>query len=393
MQEKIVLISGGGIAGLTLGILLKEKGWAPRIIEKAPALRTEGYMMDFAGSGWDVAERMGLVDDIMRVSSRIESWSYVGPDGSPRFPPAPLERIRRALDGRYAPIRRPDLERILYDRAVAAGVPVTFGTEIDTVLESDAGVDVRFSDGTAARFGLLFGADGVHSRVRERVFGPESQFSRFLGYYVAAFHLDSTRYAPGQSLKIYEEPCRVLWVYPSEPGMIDAMFSFCHADAGHVPREERPRFVREQCRGMGWIAGQILDDMPEGPIYFDSATQIVMPSWHTGRIALLGDACGCLTLIAGQGSHMAMAGAWVLARELERHDGDPVAAFTAYETFLRPFIERKQDDAVRTADTFVPRSRLQMLYRYPLLRLVFSDLLIKRFFAAFGAKSILAGYR
>jgi 2-polyprenyl-6-methoxyphenol hydroxylase-like FAD-dependent oxidoreductase len=393
MDEKKVLISGGGIAGLTLAILLKENGWDPRVIEKAPALRAEGYMMDFAGTGWDVAERMGLVDDILRVSSPIGSWEYVGPDGSPRFPPAPLERIRRALDGRYAPIRRPDLERILYDRAVAAGVPVTFGTEIETVHESGAGVDVQFSDGTSGRFGMLFGADGVHSRVRELGFGPESQFSRFLGYYVAAFHLDSARYTVGRSLKIYEEPCRVLWVYPAGPGMMDAMFSFCHADAGHVPREERPRFVREQCLGMGWIAGQILEDMPEGPIYFDSATQIVMPSWHHGRIALLGDACGCLTLIAGQGSHMAMAGAWVLAHELERHAGDHVPAFTAYEQFLRPFIERKQEDAVRTADTFVPRSRLQMLYRYPLLRLAFSDILIKRFFGTFGAKSILAGYR
>ncbi len=86
MNEKKVLISGGGIAGLTLAILLKEKGWYPQVIERAPALRTEGYMMDFAGSGWDVAERMGLVDDIMRGSSRIESWSYVGPGGSPRFP-------------------------------------------------------------------------------------------------------------------------------------------------------------------------------------------------------------------------------------------------------------------------------------------------------------------
>ena len=174
--------------------------------------------------------------------------------------------------------------------------------------------------------------------------------------------------------------------------MMDAMFSFCHADAGHVPREERQRFVREQCQGMGWIAGQILDDMPEGPIYFDSATQIVMPLWHTRRIALLGDACGCLTLIAGQGSHMAMAGAYVLARELEKSEGNPITAFVEYEKFLRPFIEKKQRDAVRNADTFVPRSRLQMLYRYPLLRLVFSNLLIKRFFTAFGTKSILTGY-
>ena len=390
MHEKEVLISGGGIAGLTLGILLKERGWDPLVVERAPALRTEGYMMDFAGSGWDVAERMGIVEEILRVSSPIDEWAYVDTRGSPRFPPVPLERIRRALTGRYAPIRRPDLERILYDRAVALGVRVIFGTGIDVIREDDAGVDVRFTDRTAGRFALLFGADGVHSRVRELVFGPESQFTRFLGYYVAAFHLGSEGYDVGRSLKIYEEPCRVLWIYPAAQGMMDAMFTFCHPDAGHIPREERPSFVREQCRGMGWIAERVLRNLPEGPVYFDSATQIVMPSWHTRRIALLGDACGCLTLIAGQGSHMAMAGAYVLARELEKNK-EPMAAFTAYEKFMRPIIGRKQRDAARNADTFVPRSRFQLLYRYALLRLVFSDILIRRFITAFGAESILAG--
>ena len=50
--NKRILISGGGIAGLTLGILLYEKGWDPLIIERDPAIRTEGYMMDFFGTGW-----------------------------------------------------------------------------------------------------------------------------------------------------------------------------------------------------------------------------------------------------------------------------------------------------------------------------------------------------
>ena len=72
-DEKKVLISGGGIAGLTLGILLKENGWDPLIVERSPVLRPEGYMMDFFGTGWDVAERMGLVDDIRRLPRPIDS--------------------------------------------------------------------------------------------------------------------------------------------------------------------------------------------------------------------------------------------------------------------------------------------------------------------------------
>jgi 2-polyprenyl-6-methoxyphenol hydroxylase-like FAD-dependent oxidoreductase len=393
MRERTVLISGGGIAGLTLGILLKERGWEPLVIERDPSIRTEGYMMDFFGTGWDVAERMGLVDKIKHVSYPIDVLDYVDAQGSPRFPPVPLARIRDAFEGKYAYLRRPDLERILFDRAMASGVPIRFNKEIRAVREDASGVGVEFGDGMTGRFGLLFGADGVHSRVRQLVFGRESPFDRFLGYYVAAVHVERNGYDPGKSVKIYEEPCRVVWVYPTGPGTMDAVFIFCHDDIGRLPREERLGFVREQCRGMGWISEELLLDLRDGPVYFDSATQIVMPAWHTKRVALLGDACGCLTLIAGQGSHMAMAGAYVLARELEKHEEDPHAAFLAYERFLRPFVEKKQRDAVRAAKTFVPRSGMQMLYRYPLLRLSFSGFFIRHFFAGFGAKSVLTGYR
>ena len=88
-DEKKVLISGGGIAGLTLGILLKENGWDPLIVERSPVLRPEGYMMDFFGTGWDVAERMGLVDDIRKVPHPIDSLEYIDSRGSLRFPPSP----------------------------------------------------------------------------------------------------------------------------------------------------------------------------------------------------------------------------------------------------------------------------------------------------------------
>jgi len=392
-DEKKVLISGGGIAGLTLGILLKENGWDPLIVEKSPVLRPEGYMMDFFGTGWDVAERMGLTADIERLPRPIDTLVYVDHRGNPRFPPVPIERVRRALDGKYAYLRRPDLESILFRRAGAAGVPVKFGVEIERIHEGGSEAEVRFSDGTTDGFALLFGADGVHSRVRELAFGEESQFARFLGYYVAAFHFARGAYDTGHSVDMFEEPCRICWAYPVGPDRMEAGYAFCHEDVGHIPREKRLPFVKEQVRGMGWIAEELLRERDDEPLYFDSATQIVMPSWHTDRVALLGDACGCLTLLAGQGSHMAMAGAYVLAHELVRYDGHSRLAFPAYEQFMKPHVTAKQDEAARTAKAFVPRSRFEMLYRYTLLRAAFSELFIRRLFAGFGAKSILAGYR
>ena len=110
------------------------------------------------------------------------------------------------------------------------------------------------------------------------------------------------------------------------------------------------------------------------PIYFDSLTQIVMPHWSKGRVALLGDACGCLTLLAGQGSHMAMAGAYVIARELERHDGDYSAAFAAYEAKLKPAVTKRQDDAAAFARYFIPSARSRPWLRRLVIKMMFSPL-------------------
>jgi 2-polyprenyl-6-methoxyphenol hydroxylase-like FAD-dependent oxidoreductase len=393
-EDRSVLISGAGIAGLTLGILLKEDGWEPLLIERDPALRTEGYMMDFFGTGWDVAARMGIDKEIRDFHYPIDYLEYVDREGRPRFSPVPLDRIRWALDYNYVYLRRPDLERILFDRAVSSGVTIRFGSTIRSVVEHDSGVEVQFEDGTQGTFRLLFGADGVHSRVRELVFGPEREFERFLGYYVAALHIPERKEPGRNSVTIYEEPGRVVWIYPRDEQSIDAVYLFEHAPVGHIPRKGRLSFVKEQFRGAHWIAESLLAEHPlDEPVYFDSTTQIVMPAWHKGRIALLGDACGCLTLIAGQGSHMAMAGAYVIARELRRHNGDHSAAFRAYEQFLRPIIRKKQEEAVRTAKTFVPPKSGKMIGRYLFLRVIFSRLLIRWFFSRVGAKSVLEDYR
>ena len=175
--------------------------------------------------------------------------------------------------------------------------------------ETANGVRATFVDGAAADFALVFGADGVHSGVRRLAFGEQGQFERFLGGYVAAFHLKRHKFDIGRALKLYEETDRVAAFYPLDAERLDATYVFRHEEVDVLP-EDRLSFLRKEFKGAGWIAEAALKaNKAKEPIYFDSLTQIVMPEWHKGRVALLGDACGCLTLLAGQGSHMAMAGA------------------------------------------------------------------------------------
>jgi 2-polyprenyl-6-methoxyphenol hydroxylase-like FAD-dependent oxidoreductase len=390
--SRSVLIVGSGIAGPTLAILLQQNGWNPLVIERDPAPSSLGYMMDFFGTGWDVAERMGLTDALRAVRYPIETMEYVDAQGrsSVRIP---LERIRRALDGRYVYLRRSDLARILYDRMREIRVPVRFGTTIRALTETTQGVRVTFEDGQQEEFALVVGADGVHSHTRKLVFGPEEPFARYLGYYVAAFQLPL---APEirQSFVLHEEPDRVASFYPVSAELMASTYIFRHPDIGHIPAAERLPFLRARYAGSGWIAERVLEGLSEqSPIFLDSLTQIKMPKWSAGRVCLIGDSCGCLTLAAGQGSHMAMAGAFVLATELTRHAGDFSAAFAAYENFLRPHVERKQQQGARLAGSFVPSSRSRLWLRRLVIRAIFSSLLIRWTFRGFGARSVLRDYQ
>ena len=392
-REKKVLISGGGIAGLTLGILLKEKGWEPTIIERDSEMRTDGYIIDFAGTGWDVAERMELIPELRKINYPINAFTYVDKSGRP-YLSLSIAKVRKALSGKYTYLRRSDLEHILFERARAVGLTVRFATTIQSLVDNGTEVAVTFNDGVKESFALVFGADGVHSQVRELTFGAQPRFDRFLGYYVAAFSLENHKYNIPNSLAIYEEPNRAMWLYSLGGNKLTAMYVFRHRNIGHVPPKQRAPLLREVYQGSGWITEELLKDILETePVFFDSATQIVMPSWSKGRIAMLGDACACLTLLAGQGSHMAMAGAYVLAQELERHDGDHRAAFAAYKKVLMPATVKKQQDAVRMAKFFVPTERSFTPLRRFIEKLIFNDLLIGFALSFFGVKSVLSKYR
>jgi 2-polyprenyl-6-methoxyphenol hydroxylase-like FAD-dependent oxidoreductase len=390
-RNNSVLISGAGIAGLTLAILLKKQGYEPLVVERNKGLRSDGYMMDFFGSGWDVVERMGLADELRAIHYPIDALQFVDSDGKV-YASVPIARVSHALGGKYVYLRRSDLERTLYDRAQASGVAVRFGSVVTGLRETANGVRATFVDGAAADFTLVFGADGVHSGVRRLIFGEGRQFERFLGGYVAAFHLKRHKFDIGRALKLYEETDRVAAFYPLDDERMDATYVFRHDEVQVLP-EDRLSFVRKQFKGAGWIAEAMLKAYKaKEPIYFDPLTQIAMPHWHQGRVALVGDASGCLTLLAGQGSHMAMAGAYVIARELERHNGDYASAFAAYEAMLKPAVTKRQKDAAAMARYVIPSTRSRPWLRRLVIKLLFSPLVLPLVFRWFGARSVLQGY-
>lgn len=374
-----VLISGGGIAGLALAFGLHRYGHEPLVVERSQNLRDEGYMIDFFGPGYDASEKMGLLSEIEEIHYQIPRLSFVDAAGKERLAVSYAALRKNLFNDRHFNFMRGDLERLLYSR-IEGRVPMRFGTEVESFEQDGARVRARLTDGTADSFDLLVGADGAHSHVRELAFGEKRLFLRSLGYYTAASLVEDLemRESLGEAFYILTVPGRQVAVYPIRGGRLATFFV-------HKTSPRLEDFSAESVRGemsaaysgMGWIVPELLERCPYGSsLYFDEVAQIEMPSWGVGRVVLVGDACQCVSLLAGQGASLAMAGSYVLAEELAavRKEDDVGAALAQYERRLRPAVLKRQRAGRRLARWFVPENRARLLVRDAAMRMATSPL-------------------
>ncbi len=375
-----MLISGGGIAGLTLGYMLHHHGHEPLIVEKSAHLRDEGYMIDFFGPGYDASEKMGLLPEIAAIHYQIPRFAFLAPSGKVRFSLSYATLRKNLFGDRHFNFMRGDLEQLLYSK-IEDRVEVRFGTEIESFEQAGATVRVKLTDGTTSSFDVLVGADGVHSQVRELAFGTEDSFSRFLGYYTAAFIVDEPKMREGLGGAFYTltVPKRQVAVYPISGGRLATFFIH---KAEHPLGDFSPQTVAEELHRaygrMGWIVPELLKRCPQGSgLYFDEVAQIEMPSWSRGRVVLVGDACGCVSLLAGQGASLAVCGAYTLAEELggaQEGEKEIAAALDRYEGKLKPAVQRRQKAGRRLARWFVPDDRIRLVVRDAAMRMTTSSL-------------------
>ena len=186
-----IAVSGAGVAGPTLAYWLLRTGHEPTLIEKAPHFRTGGYIIDFWGVGYTIAERMGIVPELRKAGYSVRELRFVDDRGR-KAGGFSTETMRGMMKDRFTSLPRGDLAATIY-RTIEGRVETLFGDSISAVEEHDAGVRVSFKRGAVRDFDLVIGADGLHSAVRDLVFGPESQFEKQLGYRVAAFEVEGYR--------------------------------------------------------------------------------------------------------------------------------------------------------------------------------------------------------
>jgi 2-polyprenyl-6-methoxyphenol hydroxylase-like FAD-dependent oxidoreductase len=364
MSSKSILISGAGIAGPALAFWLNAAGFKTTIVERAPGLRAGGYVIDFWGLGYDIAERMGIADELKRVGYSMREMRIVGPRGE-RITGFGTRVFRELSGGRFITLARSDLARLLFE-TVKGRTEVLFGDEIVGLEERPEHIEARFRQAGARSFDLVVGADGLHSNVRRLAFGPQPQFEQDLGYVVAAFEAQGYRPRDEDVYVIYSEPSQMVARFALHDDRTLFLFVFTRDDSSPPTPDlaAQKATLSRRFGGRGWESEQILARLDGAPdLYFDRVAQIKMPSWSRGRVALIGDAAFCFSLMAGQGSALAMIAAYVLAGELARPGARHDDAFNRYEALLRAFIDVKQKGAERFSATFAPRTRFGLFAR------------------------------
>lgn len=365
-----ILISGAGIAGPTLAYWLRQRGFAVTLVEQAPRFREGGYMIDFWGIGYDVAERMNLLPRLRENGYFIQCIKFIDEKNHVRSQLAG-DVLRRAIGDRFISLPRGDLASAIFD-AVAEKVEIIFDESVTEIREDSTGVEVSFERSAPRRFDLVVGCDGLHSRVREIVFGPEDKFEKYLGYYAASFVTTGYPICDELSYVSYAAPARQISRYALRGDRTAFLFVFAREEPFAKPPHylDAKAVLREIFSRDRWIEiPEIMERLENcDDLYFDSVSQIRMPKWSDGRIAFLGDAAYCPSLLAGEGAGFAMAGGYILAGELDRAGGNHIRAFAAYEQRFRSFIERKQGAAVQFAGSFAPRTRFGLFLRDLVLR-------------------------
>jgi 2-polyprenyl-6-methoxyphenol hydroxylase-like FAD-dependent oxidoreductase len=343
-----VLISGASIAGTTLAYWLGQHNFSATVVERHPGLRPGGQAIDVRGPALTVLERMGLLEAAADRKTRIQGSSVVDRDGNELSRDTESTPTGGPIDNPDIELLRDDLVELLHE-ATLPRTEYLFGDSIATLDNRGPGVDVTFESGSTRTFDLVIGADGLHSNVRKLVFGPEDRFIRRLGTHAAIFTVPNFLDLDYWQMWHYGDSTMAGVYSARNNAEARAMLGFMDDELRLDYRDTEAQFdeVERRMSDDGWVRPQLLQYMRNAPdFYFDEMAQIVMDHWSIGRVALVGDAAYCCSPLSGQGTSVALLGAYILAGELKRATQrdwvDHGLAFANYFKRFHGYIVRTQ---------------------------------------------------
>lgn len=354
-----MLISGASVAGPALAFWLGGAGHDVTVVERAPCLRKGGYAVDFRGKAhMGVLKRMGLIEDLRRIETGGGAMRFVDAGNRTRlFLPAEFA-------GGDLEVRRADLSRVLYEHT-RSNVRYVFGDWVTALEQFTDGVEVTFEKSPPQSFDFVIGADGIHSNIRRLAFQGEN-FERALGYYIASWDAPGLR-ADKTEAVCFNVPGRMIGVQPpgrdgSAPGVL-ALFASKPLDVGRRDSARQKDILRSIFAGMAWRTPELLATLgPADDLYFNTISRAKVPNWSRGRVALLGDAAGGVS-IGGMGTGAAVVAAYVLAGELLADLQGYPAAFSRYQQRVEPYADEGASNGENSGKFLAPRTPWGLAFR------------------------------
>ena len=344
-----ILVVGAGIAGPAVCYWLRRFGFSPTLIEKSSTVRKNGIGLDIRGSALDVVKKMGIYDRLCAHHTQVNLESWVDADGN-----VLVEKSVGYSSHDDVEVMRYHLVDILMD--TIKEVPCYFNQEIIEIKQNEKNVEVLFSDNQTITYDIVIGADGLRSSIRKLAFPKIAYNFIELGSYFSVFRIPN--YLRLSHSKIIYESQQKLISITVDGDSKNALVALNFRSSGEFnnSRDEKAQkiFIKQHFLDLGWECNKLMDYLDIcDDFYFDIATQVCMESWSQGRVVLVGDSGYCPSPLSGQGTSLALVGAYVLAGELKMANGDYMTAFERYKTLMSPFINANQELGMLVNETFL----------------------------------------
>lgn len=339
MKNKKILVSGASIAGPTLAYWLHKYGFEVTVIERSPELRLGGQNIDVKGPAKEVALKMGIVEEIRALNTTEIGLRFVdsGNRTLAEFPAGSSMSMTQELE-----ILRGDLVKILYDHT-AKDVEYIFGDHIIHLMQTENEVEVNFASGRKDIYDIVVSAEGIGSSTRDLAFGNRPDF-KYLGLYTAYLTIPKKETDSRWARWYNAQEGIVFMLRPDNYGETRASVTFLakENEFKDLDDQEQKKALIHRINGAGWESERLIKEIENtNDLYFERVSQVKIKRLSIGRVVITGDAAWCATPIAGKGTDLAMAGAYILAGELSMAE-DYEEAFRNYEEKMRPYVEECQ---------------------------------------------------
>ncbi|MCJ8152757.1 FAD-dependent monooxygenase [Chryseobacterium sp. SSA4.19] len=349
-MKKKILISGGGIAGLTAAKLLSAQGHNVTVIDRASSFTKAGFLISLKSFGVRIMEELGLTEELQAASSPSDFVSFLEKDDQV-IQHISYEKMNENIE-RSVLISRGGLHHVLYDH-LKDQVEILFNTTISGIISAGDKTGLTFSDGHRMEADLVIVSEGLRSSTRERYF-TDSKMEDFNTLYMGG-RLQTEHPYPVGAFKIYIDVNKMLSIYPIANNEIAIQCYIRHTGDLATIKQKSTELLRTSFSHYSIEVNDLLNRFAEkGMMFVDKMGMIEAPNLVNGNMVLLGDAGYCPTALSGMGASLSIYGAKALSHFISKTPDNLTSACSSYNLLMQPIIRKFQRNAINNVSSFIP---------------------------------------